>query len=250
MNPIQYHLLLTIHLWCGANPNQYTIDSQLRAIWAAHIPGLPYEPNGIQRFMFQMYQDALFGPCAAAHGMTPGEFVTGGERQILPGLGLSSQRKEHVTASRLQRNPRLKLGRFSPEFVALLKRIIFAGLPWLLCSNLGLMGQDQGSIQVSQLQGPAYARLLNLDFGKLAADKSAHWFLQQNASGQTLSNYSVYVVLNPDSSSMQLSDVSHDLALRVSCALCAVALLPLSSTECVDLSCHCVCSSLIVCARH
>jgi hypothetical protein len=72
------------------------------------------------------------------------------------------------------------------------------------------MGQDQGSIQVSQLQGPAYARLLNLDFGKLAADKSAHWFLQQNAAGQSLSNYSVYVVLNPDSSSMQLCDVSHD----------------------------------------
>jgi hypothetical protein len=83
MNPIQYHLLLTIHLWCGANPNQYTIDSQLRAIWAAHIPGLPYEPNGIQRFMYQMYQDALFGPCAAAHAMTPGEFVTGGDLQTV-----------------------------------------------------------------------------------------------------------------------------------------------------------------------
>lgn len=83
MNPVQYHLLLTIKLWCGAAPDQYTIDSQLRDIWSAHVPGLAYEPIGIQRFMFQMYQDPLFGPCPAAHGMTPGEFVTGGDLQTV-----------------------------------------------------------------------------------------------------------------------------------------------------------------------
>jgi len=83
MNPVQYHLLLTIRLWCGATPDQYTIDSQLRDIWAAHVPGLAYEPIGIQRFMYQMYQDPLFGPCPAAHNMTPGEFVTGGDLQTV-----------------------------------------------------------------------------------------------------------------------------------------------------------------------
>jgi hypothetical protein len=83
MNPVQYHLLLTINLWCGATPSQYTIDSQLRDIWTAHVPGLSYEPSGIQRFMYQMYQDALFGPCPAAHNMTPGEFVTGGDLQTV-----------------------------------------------------------------------------------------------------------------------------------------------------------------------
>ena len=83
MNPVEYHLKLTIYLWCGATPTQYVIDSQLRDIWAAHVPGLPYEPNGIQKFMYQMYQDALFGPCPAAHQMTPGEFVTGGDLQTV-----------------------------------------------------------------------------------------------------------------------------------------------------------------------
>ncbi|MGD0734853.1 MAG: hypothetical protein ABR976_06885 [Terracidiphilus sp.] len=83
MNPIEYHLKLTISLWCGANPTQYTIDSQLRDIWTAHVPGLAYEPVGIQRFMYQMYADPLFGACSAAHNMTPGEFVTGGDLQTV-----------------------------------------------------------------------------------------------------------------------------------------------------------------------
>jgi hypothetical protein len=83
MNPVEYHLKLAIYLWCGASPSQYTIDSQLRDIWGAHVPGLPYEPTGIQKFMYQMYQDPLFGPCAAAHNMTPGEFVTGGDLQTV-----------------------------------------------------------------------------------------------------------------------------------------------------------------------
>jgi hypothetical protein len=72
------------------------------------------------------------------------------------------------------------------------------------------MGQDQGSLQISQLQGPAYARLLNLDFEKLTPEKAGHWFLQPDAPGRMLSNYSVYIVLNPDSSAMGLCDVSHD----------------------------------------
>jgi hypothetical protein len=83
MNQVEYHLKLTIYLWCGATPQQYTIDSQLRDIWAAHIPGVGYEPVGIQRFMYQLYHDALFGPCAAAHNMTPGEFLTGGDLQTV-----------------------------------------------------------------------------------------------------------------------------------------------------------------------
>lgn len=83
MNQVEYHLKLTIYLWCGATPVQYSVDSQLRDIWAAHIPGLAYETAGIQRFMQFMYQDALFGPCPAAHNMTPGEFVTGGDLQTV-----------------------------------------------------------------------------------------------------------------------------------------------------------------------
>ncbi len=83
MNQVEYHLKLTIYLWCGATPAQYSIDSQLRDIWSSHIPGLAYEPIGIQRFMYQMYQDALFGPCPQAHNMTPGEFLTGGDLQTV-----------------------------------------------------------------------------------------------------------------------------------------------------------------------
>lgn len=83
MNPVEYHLKLTIYLWCGATPSQYSIDSYLPQIWVAHIPGLAYETVGVQRFMHQLYQDALFGPCPAAHGMTPGEFVKGGDLQTV-----------------------------------------------------------------------------------------------------------------------------------------------------------------------
>jgi hypothetical protein len=83
VNQVEYHLKLTIYLWCGATPPQYSIDSQLRDIWGSHIPGVAYETAGIQRFMHQMYQDALFGPCPAAHNMTPGEFITGGDLQTV-----------------------------------------------------------------------------------------------------------------------------------------------------------------------
>ncbi|HXN97868.1 MAG TPA: hypothetical protein VN881_02275 [Candidatus Acidoferrales bacterium] len=83
MNPIEYHLKLTIYLWCGANPNQYTIQSQLRDIWNTHVPGVNYEPAGIARFMHQMYGDAVFGSCGAAQNMTQGEFISGGDLQTV-----------------------------------------------------------------------------------------------------------------------------------------------------------------------
>ena len=33
--------------------------------------------------MYQLYQDPIFGPCPAAHEMTPGEFLTGGDIQTV-----------------------------------------------------------------------------------------------------------------------------------------------------------------------
>ena len=81
MNQVEYHLKLVIYQWCGATPNQYAIDSQLRDIWKSHVPNLDYDTYGVPRFMKQLYGDALFGPCPAAHGMTPGEFITGGDLQ-------------------------------------------------------------------------------------------------------------------------------------------------------------------------
>lgn len=83
MNPIQYHLALVINRWCGTVPTGYTGDSQLRDIWSGRIPGLPYEPTGIQRFIYTLYQDPIFGLCPAAHQMTPGEFVSGGDLQTV-----------------------------------------------------------------------------------------------------------------------------------------------------------------------
>lgn len=83
MNPVEYHLKLIIYLWSGATAQQYSIDSQLRDIWNAHVPGLLYESVGISQFMHKMYQDPVFGPCPAAHDMTPGEFLTGGDLQTV-----------------------------------------------------------------------------------------------------------------------------------------------------------------------
>lgn len=89
------------------------------------------------------------------------------------------------------------------------KCALFVGLCGLAFSS-PLAAQDEGRLQVGQLQGANYARLLRLDFGALAADKADKWFLRQNAPGTSLSNYFVYVVLNPESSSMQVCDVSRD----------------------------------------
>lgn len=83
MNQVEYHLKLVIYLWCGAVPTQYTIDSQLRDIWKAQGSNLDYDTYGVPKFMAQLYADALFGPCPAAHSMTPGEFITGGDLQTV-----------------------------------------------------------------------------------------------------------------------------------------------------------------------
>ena len=79
MNPVEYHLKLTINLWTGATPAQYKTTSLLRDIWS--VPGEAYEPIGIQKFMHQMYLDPLFGPCPAAHNITPDRFFTNGDLQ-------------------------------------------------------------------------------------------------------------------------------------------------------------------------
>jgi hypothetical protein len=84
MNPVEYHLKLTIRLWTGAAPASYTSASQLRDIWS--VPGEAYEPIGIQKFMTLMYSDPLFKSCPAAHGITPNRFYTGGDLQTFDDL--------------------------------------------------------------------------------------------------------------------------------------------------------------------
>jgi hypothetical protein len=74
---------MVIYRWCGASPAQYSIDSQLRDIWAAHVPVVAYEPTGISRFFQAIYSDPLFSGCSAAQSMTPGEFLTGGDLQTV-----------------------------------------------------------------------------------------------------------------------------------------------------------------------
>ena len=83
MNQVEYHLKLVINLWCGAVPTGYTIDSQLRDIWAGQVPNLDYDIYGIPRFMKGIYQDALFSGCPSAHNMTTGEFIAGGDLQTV-----------------------------------------------------------------------------------------------------------------------------------------------------------------------
>ena len=83
MDPVGNELQLVIYRWCGASPTQYTIDSQLRDIWGSHVPTVAYEPMGISRFFQVMYADPLFSGCSAAHSMTPGEFLTGGDLQTV-----------------------------------------------------------------------------------------------------------------------------------------------------------------------
>ena len=84
MNPVEYHLKLTIRLWTGAAPSSYSSSSQLRDIWS--VPGEAYEPIGIQKFMTLMYSDPLFKSCPAAQNITPNRFYTGGDLQTFDNL--------------------------------------------------------------------------------------------------------------------------------------------------------------------
>lgn len=83
MNQAEYHLKLVINLWCGAVPSQYSLDSQLRDIWAMQVPNLDYDTYAITRLLSQIYKDPLFGICSAAHNLTPGLFITGGGIQTV-----------------------------------------------------------------------------------------------------------------------------------------------------------------------
>jgi hypothetical protein len=84
MNPVEYHLKLTIRLWTGAAPSSYSSGSHLRDIWS--VPGEAYEPIGIQKFMMLMYSDPLFKSCPAAQNITPNRFYTGGDLQTFHDL--------------------------------------------------------------------------------------------------------------------------------------------------------------------
>ena len=84
MNPVEYHLKLTIKIWTGASPSSYQPTSQLRDIWS--VPAEAYEPIGIQKFMTLMYSDPLFKSCPAAQNITPNRFYTGGDLQTYDDL--------------------------------------------------------------------------------------------------------------------------------------------------------------------
>jgi hypothetical protein len=84
MNPVEYHLKLTIRLWTGAAPGSYQPTSQLRDIW--NVPAEAFEPIGVQKFMTQMYSDPLFKSCPAAQNITPNRFYTGGDLQTYDDL--------------------------------------------------------------------------------------------------------------------------------------------------------------------
>jgi hypothetical protein len=83
MNQAEYHLKLVINLWCGAVPSQYSLDAQLRDIWAMQVPNLDYDTFAITRLLTQIYQDPLFKGCPAAHNLTPGLFMAGGGIQTV-----------------------------------------------------------------------------------------------------------------------------------------------------------------------
>ena len=86
MSPTEYHLKQVIWHWCGATPDQYVPDSQLRDIWTGRIPQIPYEPEGIRRLFVALYQDPFFANCTAAHNLRPGEFLKGGDLQTVKQL--------------------------------------------------------------------------------------------------------------------------------------------------------------------
>jgi hypothetical protein len=83
MDPVQHELELVIYRWCGASPTQYSVNSVLGDIWTAHMPQVPYLPMGVSRFMQALYSDPIFSGCGAAQGMTPGEFLQGGDLQTV-----------------------------------------------------------------------------------------------------------------------------------------------------------------------
>jgi hypothetical protein len=78
---VEYHLKVVIWRWCGADPSKYVVDSFLRDIFEANVPGVPYEPEGVRRFFQTLYADPFFLNCPAAHQMSPLEFLKGGDLQ-------------------------------------------------------------------------------------------------------------------------------------------------------------------------
>jgi hypothetical protein len=90
------------------------------------------------------------------------------------------------------------------------KCIFISGLSCILCTSAAVMAQDKSSIKAGQLQGPEFARLLRLDLSTLPPDKMKQWFIQEGAPGADAKNYSIYLVLQPDTSAMQVCNVSHD----------------------------------------
>lgn len=90
------------------------------------------------------------------------------------------------------------------------RRVALSCISCILFSTLLTMGQDQASFQVLQFQGPQYANILMLDFGSMPADKADRWFVQPSAPGRSLDNYSIYVILQPDTSAMRVCDESRD----------------------------------------
>jgi len=92
-----------------------------------------------------------------------------------------------------------------------MRKCIFAGvLSCVLCMSAAVAAQDKSSIKAAQLQGPEFARLLRLDLSALPADKMNQWFVLQGAPGADANNYSIYIVLEPDTSATQVCDVSRD----------------------------------------
>jgi hypothetical protein len=83
MNQAEYHLKLVINLWCGAAPAEYTLDAQLRDVWAMKVPDLDYDTYAVTRLLSQIYEDPLFKACPAAQELTPGLFITGGGIQTV-----------------------------------------------------------------------------------------------------------------------------------------------------------------------
>lgn len=83
MTATEYHLKLVIWHWCGATPDKYVPDSQLRDIWGGNVPQVLYEPEGIRRLFVTLYSDPFFAQCPSAHNLRPGEFVKGGDLQTV-----------------------------------------------------------------------------------------------------------------------------------------------------------------------